>query len=80
MSLIKQLERIKYIDYLISKKVAISRTSLAKKLNISTRQLTSIINLMKELGAPIKYCKRTKKYLYTSNEKFYYGYKNISEI
>lgn len=75
MGVIKQLERIKYIDYLITTKQACCRMALSKKLNLTTRQLNNTINLMKELGAPIEYNKRTKSYYYKENISFWYGYR-----
>lgn len=74
MSLVSQLERIQYIDYLIQSKVACSNKSLAIKLNISERQVINTLNVMKSLGAPIKYCKKLKAYYYDENKKFIFKY------
>ena len=79
MSLISKLERIQYIDYLIQSKIACTSKELSTKLNISERQLINTLNLMKELGAPIKYCRRQKKYYYDENKKFVFEYRNISD-
>jgi biotin operon repressor len=74
MSVITTLERIKYIDYLIINKNACCLHSLSIKLRISKRQVLNTINLMKELGAPIEYSKQNRKYYYSENKKFNFGY------
>ncbi|MFN7910400.1 MAG: hypothetical protein ACK5QC_01170 [Bacteroidota bacterium] len=75
MDFVKQLERIKYIDFLITSQCASCPDSLSKKLNLTKRQLTNLVKIMKELGAPIEYNKRSKKYQYKENLFFFYGYK-----
>ncbi len=78
MSIINQLKRIQYIDYLIQNKIACTTHGLSLKLNISERQIINILNLMKELGAPIRYCRKRKIYYY--DEKEYFEYKYIKKI
>jgi biotin operon repressor len=68
-----QIERLKYIDYLINSKTACSVEKLAEKLSISPRQVKNNIRLMKGLGAPIKYNKYTGYYL-VGNKKLILRY------
>ena len=70
MSILKQIERIKYIDELIRNKRANTPYEISKKTSLSERQIFSIIQLMKELGAPIKYCRKSKQYHYVEKVKF----------
>lgn len=74
MNVVEQLERIKYIDFLITSKAANSVYEISVKLKLSDRQVINTIKLMKTLGAPIKYCKRQKFYIYLEDKKFIYKY------
>jgi predicted DNA-binding transcriptional regulator YafY len=74
MTVKDQLNRIVYIDYLITKNVANTTHTLAQKLQLSKRQTINIINLMKELGSPIEYNSHLKCYYYKENKKFRFGY------
>lgn len=76
MDFINQLERIRYIDFLITSKQACCRNSLAKKLNLTKRQLNNLVKIMKDLGSPIDYNYTSKKYYYKENLIFFYGYKS----
>ena len=60
--------KIKRIDYLIKSKSATSLKQLARKLNLSTRQVKNYIHLMRELGAPIEYDQRVKKFYFSENK------------
>ena len=74
MDLLERLERIKYIDDLILTRRANSVKELAKKLNTSRRQILRQIKLMRKIGAPLLYDKRSKKYYYTEEKKFIFKY------
>jgi len=67
MSLEKQIERLKYLDFLIQGKRTGTPAQLADKLNLSPRQTFEIIGKMKILGAPIEYCAFSRSYKYTEN-------------
>lgn len=70
MSLQKQIEVIIQIDALIRSKTTGTPKELAKALNMSERNLYKIIKAMKNLGAPIKYCKKNGRFLYTKEVEF----------
>ncbi|MCE3225597.1 MAG: hypothetical protein K0S32_148 [Bacteroidetes bacterium] len=67
MSLEKQIERLKYLDFLIQGKRTGTPKELACKLHLSERQTFEIINKMKIMGAPIQYCHQSRSYHYTEN-------------
>ena len=67
MSLQKQIEVIMRIDELIRAKTTGTPKELAKTLNMSERNLYKIIKTMKNLGAPIKFCKKTFCFQYTKD-------------
>lgn len=58
------IERINTINYYISKKRTGTPKEFAYKLNISERMIYEYLSLLKEIGAPIKYCKIKKTYYY----------------
>lgn len=72
MDFIDQLKRIEYVCFLISTKKACSASDIATKLNISRRQVTNNLKLIRNLGAPLKYNRRTKTFYFEKNVKFTY--------
>jgi predicted DNA-binding transcriptional regulator YafY len=71
------IERLQRIDYFIRTKSTGTPKEFAVKLDVSERQLYKYIKNLKELGAPIKYCKISNSYYYDSNG--YFAVKFISE-
>lgn len=75
-------DRIKRIDYLIQMKGTGTASDLADRLKISRAQVYEYLNLMKDFGAPIKYCKYRQSYYYDIEGRFFtcFIYKsNINE-
>jgi predicted DNA-binding transcriptional regulator YafY len=68
MGLLTQYKRLKYIDLLISRSATGTPKNLAQKLNISEITVYRYIREMKELGAPIKYCRSCNSYKYTEEQ------------
>ena len=62
--LLKRIERIVRLDYLIRHGSTGNPTKLANKMNISVRQVYRIINEIQELGAPVYYDPVRESYLY----------------
>ncbi|MXV50387.1 HTH domain-containing protein [Pedobacter sp. HMF7647] len=69
------IKRIEAVDFLISARKTGTPTSFARRLNISERALYRLLEEMKELGAPISYCKLRRSYYYTEEGRFYAGFK-----
>lgn len=65
----KYIERIRYIDALIRTKATGSASQLAKKLHLSEPSVMKHIRAMKELGCPIKYCRKRNSYYYNGDGK-----------
>jgi len=59
------LNRLEYIDYLISSNATGTPKQLSSKLKICDRAVYLHLNLMKELGAPIKFSRKKNSYYYT---------------
>ncbi len=69
------INRFKTIDRLIQKKATGTSEQLAEKIGVSKRTTIEFINVMREFGAPIYYCKIKKSYCYKDK-----GHFNISFI
>lgn len=70
MDLLERLEKIKYTEHLIITRQANSVKELAEKLNVSRRQILEQIKIMRKMGAPVAFDKRTNKYYYSENKYF----------
>ncbi|KQO34277.1 hypothetical protein ASF10_00720 [Flavobacterium sp. Leaf82] len=64
MNFIKQIERIKKIHRLISSEKTGTPVVFAKKLCLSRSQMYNELELIKELDAPVKYCKKRESFYY----------------
>ncbi len=64
--MLKRINQIERVDALIRRKATGCPKSLASRLEISERALYRLINLMKELGAPIYFCKSRRSFCYSS--------------
>lgn len=69
MSLLKHINRLKYIDYMIKRKATGNLKSFASKNNLSKRAMTEVLGEMKELGFPIKYDRNRQSYYYEEKGK-----------
>ena len=65
MNFIKQIERIKKIHLLICNQKTGCPDAFAQKLNLSRRQLYNELELIKNLDAVIKYCKKKQSFYYS---------------
>lgn len=63
------VQRLEYLDRLIRTKAGGTPTQLAAKLQISIRSLYYYINFLRNVGAPIKYCRISKRYYYEFDGK-----------
>ena len=69
MNFIKQIDRIKKIHFLICNEKTGNPDFFAKTLLLSRRQLYNKLEIIKNLDAPLKYCKKKESYYYS--EPFY---------
>ncbi|WP_410478519.1 HTH domain-containing protein [Pedobacter gandavensis] len=63
-------DKLEYLDRLIYCKSTGAPDYLAKKLNISKRTVFDYINILKSLGAEVKYCRQKKTYYYYYSGRF----------
>jgi hypothetical protein len=64
MNFVKQIERIKTMDELIAAEKTGTPIVFAKKLNLSRSQLYNELDLLRQLDAPIRYCKKRESFYY----------------
>ncbi|KZS39570.1 hypothetical protein AWE51_07910 [Aquimarina aggregata] len=72
--LIKQIELIDRIDQLIRLQATGTPESLAHRLGVSKTKLYRIINIMKDLNAPILYDVAIQSFVYEAAVGFQFGF------
>jgi hypothetical protein len=71
---LKYLHRIKRIDELIQRKSTGTPEEFASRMNLCRSALMEYLREMKELGAPIAYCKRRQSYYYEEEKQLFIGF------
>ena len=74
MKLLESLERIERIDQMVRRKATGSPKTLAQKLDVSERSVHRLIDLMKNMGAPIFYSLSRQSYCYEESVEFKFGF------
>ena len=67
MDFIKKIERIKRIHELICEEKTGSPAVFAKRMFLSRSQLYNELEIIKELDAPLKYCKKRESFYYETS-------------
>jgi len=75
MNLLEKIRLIERVHGLITREGTGSPAMLANRLNISERNIYNLINVMKEMGAPIYFCKSRNSYCYEEEVRFSFGFK-----
>jgi len=58
------------LDYLITAKKTGTRAEMATKFGVSERTITRWLNIMRDCGADIEFCKIRKSFIYKKPGKF----------
>ena len=74
MNFLAKLELIMRVDALVRRKGTGSPNSLSTRLGISKRNVFNLINTMKDMGAPIYFCKSRNSYCYEEEVSFSFGF------
>ena len=80
MTFLEKLKTIERLDQLIRMKATGSPNHLAEKVGISRRCLFNIIDLMKTMSAPIKFCTNRQTYYYEYDCELAIGFTDKSKI
>jgi predicted DNA-binding transcriptional regulator YafY len=68
------IERLKRIDHLIHIKGTGTPAQLANRIGISERSIYLYLNLMRDLGAPIKFDNYRQTYYYDPDGSFFFSF------
>ena len=71
MQIVAAIQKLGFIHELIRKHATGSPEQLARKLEVSARQVYRIINEMKDLGLPIIYLHKKSSYVYEEEVYFH---------
>lgn len=78
MPLQKYVDRLERLHLLIKRRSTGTVDELAGKIELSRRQTLEYISDMKEMGAPICFCKYRRTYYYTRDVKLTVGFSDLS--
>jgi predicted DNA-binding transcriptional regulator YafY len=70
--------RLDYLNSLIRRKATGSPKQLANKLTVSERTVFAYIEILKSLGAEIKFCKVRQSYYYEKQGTFDFKFKSVN--
>ena len=68
------------INELIQSEKSLTPIDFCNKLAISERQFYEYINMMKKLGAPVRFDRKLKRYVYTKPGSLSIAFQRTSEI
>ncbi|WP_282088194.1 HTH domain-containing protein [Aquimarina algiphila] len=71
---IKQIEFIECVDQLIRLKATGTPSALAYRLGVSKTKVYRLINIIRELNAPIEYDFSIQSYVYETEVSFKFGF------
>ena len=74
MDFLQKIQAIERVDGLIKLKSTGTADNLSRRLCVSKRSVYNIIELMKNMGAPIKYCQIRRTYYYSYQCDFVIGF------
>lgn len=72
--IIDYFRRIEQIDQLIRQKATGRPAQLAEKVGVKERTIYEYLEMMRELGAEISYCRNSQSYYYIKCVYFKYGF------
>lgn len=65
-----RVDRIEYLDHLIRIRSTGSPAQLARRMHMSQRCLYNYVSLLRELGAPVRFCRKRNSYYYEEEGRF----------
>lgn len=70
MSLLKNIRRLEYANFLIRNKATGNLETFAKKMNLSKSAVREFLSQMREMGTSIQYDRKRKTYYYSEDGEF----------
>jgi hypothetical protein len=74
MSILKYIHRLQHIDHLIRRCATGKPDTFASKVGLCRSALMDYLRELREIGAPIGYCKRRESYFYQEDKQLFIGY------
>ena len=74
MCLLKTVERIKYLDFLIRGKNTGTASKLAEQIGVSERTIFNYLTDLKNMGAPVLWSSQEESYIYKNSVQFILGF------
>lgn len=74
MSVLKYVQRLRRIDHLIKRRATGNPESFANKVGLCRSSLMDYLRELREMGAPISYCKRRESYIYREEKQLFIGF------
>jgi len=69
------LYRLRKMDALIKRRSTGTPREFAKRLSLSESALYEYITILKQLGAPVKYCRKRRSYYYSEIGSFHFEFR-----
>ncbi|WP_363322556.1 HTH domain-containing protein [uncultured Tenacibaculum sp.] len=79
MEFLQKIQVIERVDRLIQLKSTGTADDLSRRLSVSRRSVYNILELMRNMGAPIEYCQITRTYYYSYKCDFVLGFVESEE-
>ena len=73
-------DRLDHLNSLIRKKATGAPEQLAKKLNVSERTAFEYLEILRSLGADIKYSRDRRSYYYSADGTFDFHFKQTGSV
>lgn len=72
--IIEKIELIDRMDQLIRLKATGTPKSIARRLNLSESSIYRLIDIIKDMGAPVEFSVKDQSYIYSSDVRFICGF------
>jgi predicted DNA-binding transcriptional regulator YafY len=77
MTFLEQIEALERLHQLIKRKATGSPNQLANKFNVSVGTIKNLLNILKNRGLPLNYCRYEQTYYYDCDVEVYFFYVKI---
>ncbi|WP_256007185.1 MULTISPECIES: helix-turn-helix domain-containing protein [Pedobacter] len=73
-------DRLDYLNELIRKRNTGSPEQLAKKLSVSERTVFEYVDILRSLGADVRYSRTRRSYYYCRDGTFDFQFKHLEQV
>lgn len=72
--IVRNIQTLQKLDYLIQHKRTGSPEDLAMRFKVTEKCIRTHINILRQLGAPIYFCRKRKSYCYKEDDYFCFSF------